>query len=154
MAGQLMTGELRSLFPWLGRDPFTFFQREMDDLFSRFFGEDEKPLAARFSPRMDMSDTDDAVLLRFDVPGITPGEISLELRDNRLTFSGERKEEEEKKGETVVCCERRGGKFSRTVTLPCAVKEDKIDAQYHDGVLTVTIPKSEAAKTRKIEIKT
>jgi HSP20 family protein len=126
----------------------------MDDLFSRFFGDDEEWLAPRFSPRMDMADTDEAVLLRFDVPGIQPGEINLELRENRLTISGERKEEQAKEGETTLCCERRGGKFSRTITLPCPVKEDKIDAQYHDGVLTVTVPKAEAAKARKIEIKT
>jgi HSP20 family protein len=71
-----------------------------------------------------------------------------------LTISGERKDEKEEKGKTFHRVERHYGSFSRSVTLPSAVAEDKVDAQYHDGVLTVTLQKTEEAKSKKIKVKT
>jgi HSP20 family protein len=70
-----------------------------------------------------------------------------------LTISGQRQEEKEEKGQTFHRIERRSGSFSRSVTLPTAVAEDKVDAQYKDGVLTVTMSKTEEARSRKIKVK-
>ncbi|MGI9327637.1 MAG: Hsp20/alpha crystallin family protein, partial [Pseudomonadales bacterium] len=81
-------------------------------------------------------------------------EIEIQLNGNVLTVSGERKEEQEEKGKTYHCVERRIGTFSRSMTLPCPVEEDEVAAAFKDGVLTITLPKTDEAKTRKIKIKT
>ena len=88
-----------------------------------------------------------------DVPGLKPEEIEIQLNNGILTVSGERREEKEEKGKTFHRIERRHGSFSRSVTLPAAVAEDKVDAQCHDGVLTITLQKTEEAKSRKIKVK-
>jgi HSP20 family protein len=129
-------------------------REEVGDLVSNFFGEagDGWPLG-RMMPSLDLSETDAGIDVRMDVPGIKPDDIDIQLSGNLLTISGHRKEEKEEKGRTFHRVERRSGSFSRTLTLPCAVKEDKVDAQYHDGVLTINMQKTEEAKSRKIKIK-
>jgi HSP20 family protein len=87
-----------------------------------------------------------------DVPGIDAKDINIEVAGNTLRITGERKEEKEEKGETWHRIERRSGSFARSVPLPCSVKEDKAEAAYADGVLTVKIPKSEEAKTHKVKV--
>ena len=104
---------------------------------------------------MDVSETDKAVEVRLDVPGINPADVDIQLSSGTLTVRGERKEEEEEKDKdrNYHRVERRCGSFSRTVTLPCSVREDEAAAEYKDGVLTITLPKSEEAKTRRIKVK-
>jgi HSP20 family protein len=104
-------------------------------------------------PAMDLSETADAVQVRMDVPGFTPAEINVQLSSNVLTVSGEHVEEEKTEGKTYHRLERRSGSFSRSVALPAPVDEDKIDAQYRDGVLTVSMPKTQEARSRRIQVK-
>jgi HSP20 family protein len=125
----------------------------MDELVHRFFGDGDDWPAAGYAPPVDMTETDDTVRLRIDIPGVDPDKIDVELRQNRLHIEGQREEGEAAKGETILRHERRTGPFSRTIALPCPVKEDKIDAKCASGVLTVSIPKAETAKTRKVIIK-
>jgi len=136
--------------PW--RDPFTAVREEVDSLLSEFVDRDLWP--KRISPRFDLAETGEAMEARMDVPGMKPEDIDIQVSGNMLTISGERKEEKEEKGEKRHRVERRWGSFSRCVMLPCAVQEDKIDAKYADGVLTITLPKTEEAKSRKIKVKT
>ena len=105
-------------------------------------------------PSLDVSETPSTVGVRMDVPGMNSEEIDIRLANGVLTISGERKEEMEEKGRTFHRVERSYGSFSRSITLPAAVAEDKVEAQYNDGVLTVTLQKTEEAKARKIEVKT
>jgi HSP20 family protein len=102
---------------------------------------------------LDLSETDTAVETKMDLPGVKPEEIEIQLNGNVLTVSGERKEEQEEKGKTYHRLERRVGNFSRSMTLPCPVEEDEVAASYKDGVLSITLPKTDEAKTRKIKIK-
>jgi HSP20 family protein len=126
----------------------------MDDLLSRFWGDEgEGWLAGRMAPSADLSETDTAIEVRVDLPGIKPSEIDIQLSGNVLTVSGERKEEKEEKGRTFHRVERRTGSFSRSITLPCAVQEQEVAAEYRDGVLAITLPKEEGAKARKIKVK-
>ena len=104
-------------------------------------------------PSVDISETDAAVEAKVDLPGVDPKEIDIQLNGNVLTISGERKEEKEDKGKTYHRVERRSGSFSRSLSLPCPVEEDEVAAEFHEGVLTVTLPKTEDAKTRKIAVK-
>jgi HSP20 family protein len=154
MTRELMRRESRGLAPLMPQRISELFN-ELEEMMSRTFGEVgfAEPAREFLAPSLDLSETEDAIELRMDLPGIRPEEIQIELSGNRLSISGERKEEEEEKGRTYHRIERREGKFSRSIDLPCPVDEDQIDARYESGVLKVRIPKSEATKPRKIEVK-
>jgi HSP20 family protein len=104
-------------------------------------------------PSLDVSETNNEVCVKVDLPGMKSDEIEISLDANILTISGERSEEKEEKGRTFHRVERKSGKFSRSVSLPCSVEDDSVMADYKNGTLTVTLPKSETAKTRKIKVK-
>jgi HSP20 family protein len=99
-----------------------------------------------------MAETDTAIEARMDVPGVTAKDIDIQISGNALTVRGERKEEKEEKGKTFHRIERRYGSFSRSVTLPCAVAESEVAAEYRDGVLTVKLPKTEESKAHKVKV--
>jgi HSP20 family protein len=156
MAGTLAK-KSTGMFPWLERGPLGALRHEMDDLMERFFGEDRDGFfPTRGLPSIDVSETDNAVEVKMDLPGVKPDEVNVEVRDNVLTVSGERKEEkesEEGNGRKYHRVERRYGSFSRSVRLPTPIDENKVNAEYRDGVLSITLPKTEEAKTRKIKVK-
>jgi HSP20 family protein len=128
---------------------------EMENLMGRLWDESEDGwFVGRNVPSIDVAETDAAMEAKIDLPGVKPDEIEIQLNGNILTICGERKEEKEEKGKTYHRLERRTGTFSRSITLPCAVAEDEVAAEFHDGVLTVTLPKTEEAKVRKIKVKT
>jgi len=131
--------------------------REMDRMFDNFFrgGEFEEAEHAltRWSPDVDIAETDDAFVVKAELPGITKDDVKITLRDNVLTIKGEKKQEKEMKKENYHRVERCYGAFQRSFTLPATVKADKIEATYKDGVLTLTLPKVEEAKPKEIEVK-
>jgi HSP20 family protein len=88
-----------------------------------------------------------------DAPGMKPEEIEIEVAGDTVHIHGEHKEVKEEKGRKYHRTERRMGSFSRMLELPYDVKEDKVAAEYKDGVLRVTLPKAEAAKTRRVTVK-
>ena len=138
----------------LSLSPFRALRDEFDQMFNRLSSDwNGSSLISEFSPACDLSETPDAFQVRLDVPGIKPDDIHIEVTDNSVRISGQRKEEKEEKGKTYHRVERRSGEFSESMVLPCSVKEDRVEADYHDGVLTVTLPKAEAAKTRTVKIK-
>jgi len=139
------------LSTFFGRAPLWSLRNEMDNLMSSFSG--DGGLVAGFDAMLDMSETDDEIEVRMDVPGILPEEIEVEVSGNTLFITGERKEEKETKGKTYHRIERTYGSFSRSVTLPCDVESDHIEAQCENGVLTVTLPKSDFRKPQKITVK-
>jgi HSP20 family protein len=127
----------------------------MEQLVSRAFGEDVALWPSeRILPSLDLAETAASVEVRMDIPGMEAKDIDIQVNGNLLTISGERKEEHEEKGKTFHRVERRVGSFSRTVTLPCPVREEVVDAQYKSGILTVKLPKTEEAKAKKITVKT
>lgn len=108
-------------------------------------------------PRLDVIDKEDAVKLVAELPGLEDKDIDVQVTDSTLTLSGEKKEETEKgdkEGDYYVC-ERRFGSFRRSIPLPEGIDQDKIDAHFRNGVLTVNLPKKPEAKapSRKIEVK-
>lgn len=135
-------------------DPFTTLQEEMNELRARLLGDGgEGWFAGPIVPALDLSETDALVEVRMDLPGITAKDIDIQISGNVLTVSGQREEEKEEKGKTFHRVERRYGSFSRSVTLPCAVAESAVTAEYRDGVLIVKLPKTEEAKAHKIKVK-
>ena len=129
-------------------------QTEMNRLFNAAF--DTTPPgnggARRWSPAMDLLETDEQFVLRADLPGMTENDVSIELEDNVLTVSGERKTEREDKREGFYRMERAFGTFSRSLTLPKGVDPEAVSAQFDRGVLEVRIPKPEQRKPRRINI--
>ena len=132
--------------------------REMDNLFGRFFGETgltERTEGKFFAPAFDISETDNELVIKAELPGIDPKAVDISLTGDRLTTKGEKKEETEEKGEDFHRVERSFGSFSRSFQLPCEVKEEEIKAEYKNGVLDLRLPKAEDVKrkTVKIEVK-
>ena len=153
MAGTLAERTRKSLTPWSRREPFRTLREEMQDLAGRFWGEEGDGWLLGGAPSIDLSETDTSVQAALDLPGVKANEIDIQVNGNILTVSGERKEEKEEKGRTYHRLERRVGSFSRSITLPCAVQEGEAAAEYRDGVLTITLPKSEECKSHKIKVK-
>lgn len=153
MTTDLSTRVSRALRPWFGRGPFTDLQQEMDALLRRFDTDwnGDSSLAVA-SPSVDLSETNDSLQIRMDAPGMKAEEINIEVSGNTIRISGEHKEEKEEKGKTFHRLERRSGSFTRALTLPAAVKEDKVSAEYRDGVLTINLPKTEVAKTQTVKV--
>ena len=154
MATAVAKSKSRKVRPWSRRGPLESIREEMEDLFARTFGEGADLWAVdRITPSLDLSETDGALEVRMDIPGMEAKDIDIQVNANVLTVSGERKEEREEKGKTYHRVERGVGAFSRSVTLPCPVKEEAVDAQYKNGILTIKLPRTEEAKTRKITVK-
>jgi len=102
---------------------------------------------------VDMYETDKDIVVKANVPGVRPEDIDISVVGETLTIRGERKAEERVEQANYFYQERRFGAFSRSLTLPAPVQTDKADARFENGVLTLTLPKAEEAKAKKIEIK-
>jgi HSP20 family protein len=134
----------------VGRPAWGFFDRLFEDF------ELPSPFSQEmtFTPAFDVSETENELIVKAEVPGMDQKDIDINLSDGLLSITGEKKHEKEDKNENYHCVERHYGKFSRMMRVPFEVEADKVDATYKDGVLKVTLPKSETAKPKKIEIKT
>ncbi len=139
-----------------GRD-LDALQGDVNRLFDSFFGRREAGqtnAVRRWVPPMDLAETDDQLVLRADLPGLERDEIEIEVKDNVLTISGERKAEHEKKGEGYHRIERSFGRFSRSLGLPRGIDAKRVTASFENGVLEVRMPKPEERKATRIEIAT
>ena len=119
-------------------------QDELDRLF-------ESPLTG-WSPALDVAEDKDVYTVRVELPGLKRQDIQVSLQDGALVISGERQEEKISEGTEVHRRERFYGKFQRALTLPEPVAADKVKADYKDGVLTISLPKTEEAKPKKIDV--
>jgi HSP20 family protein len=143
--------------------PFYSLQREMNSLFDDFFkGFDLAPLGRErehfniFSPSIDIKENDKEVSIKVELPGMDEKDIEVSLTDDALSIKGEKKEEKEDKSKNYYRMERSYGSFSRTAQLPTGIDSQKADAVFKNGVLTITVPKTEEAKAevKKIKVKT
>ncbi|HXK07815.1 MAG TPA: Hsp20/alpha crystallin family protein [Verrucomicrobiae bacterium] len=125
--------------------------RQFEDAFSRFFTE---PQTNRpWAPAVDIYETENELVLKADVPDVSLKDIDVRMENQTLTIAGERKFEEKKdSGKGFHRIERSYGSFVRSFAVPSAFDTDKINASYRNGVLTVTLPKKEAAKPRQIKV--
>jgi len=106
-----------------------------------------------WQPLVDTFEKDNAIEIRAELPGIKKEDVDIDVRDNVLTVSGERSHDEDVNEGDFYRRERFYGKFQRAITLPDNVDTDNIDAQYDEGVLKITVPKTEESQTKKIEVK-
>lgn len=163
----------RDLTPWsggrglspFGRDPFTSFRREMDRLFDDFFVPTLVPTEQRsfgsgaaattLRPSVEVAETDQAYTVTAELPGLEQKDVELNLRDNALILSGEKRQETSQDNGGLSYTERSYGRFERVLPFGEEVDPDRIEAKFKNGVLTVTLPKNPKAKekARRIEIR-
>ena len=143
------------LTPWR---PFEFdrIRREMDRLWDSFL--EGRPMrraedGREWLPSIDVSETKNELVIKAELPGLDPKDIDISMNNGYLTIKGEKKHEKEEKDENYHLIERSYGSFTRSVRLPREVQNDKITASFKNGVLRVTLPKSEEAKKKEIKIK-
>ena len=127
-------------------------QSEVNRVFDAFFGNGAGTRTRRWVPPMDLVETDQDLVLRADLPGVSSDDVNIDVKDGILTVSGERRAEHEEKSEGFYRVERAFGNFSRSLSLPRGVDPDAVTADFTDGVLEVRIPKPEERKPHRVEI--
>jgi HSP20 family protein len=135
------------------QDPFNLLREEMNELVNRMFGNSQIQVGNLMSPALDVAETDNAYDIHVDMPGMKAENFDIQVQGNVVRICGQREEKKEEKSAKYHCIERQTGSFSRTVTLPCDVNEDEVAAEYNNGVLSVKLPKSEQAKSKKIAVR-
>ena len=117
-----------------------------------------RPQTGRLAPvgagalAVDMYETDDAIIVKSAIPGIKPKDLDVSIVGDTLTIKGETKSEEEVKEEHYIRRERRHGSFCRSLAIPLPIVTDKAEAEFEDGVLTLTLPKAEEVKPKAIKV--
>jgi HSP20 family protein len=143
-----------ALVPWRPFEELSTLRREMDRLWERFFGELPRLqlTSAPWTPRLDMSETKDSLTIKAELPGLEAKDVEVSLSGDTFVIKGEKRQEKEEKDEQRHLAERTYGAFSRMMRLPAPVAADKIPATFKNGVLTVTLPKTEEAQQKAIPI--
>jgi HSP20 family protein len=146
-----------ALIRWEPTRELSSLQGEMNRLFNSFFetpgqGGKGAGIADRWIPAMDLVEEDEHYVLRADLPGVKEDDVNIELENNVLSVSGERKHESADKGKGFYRVERASGSFNRTLTLPDGVDAEAIVASFEDGVLELRIPKPEQRKPHRVRI--
>jgi HSP20 family protein len=144
-----------SLTPFGTRFPSVFsdFRREMDGLMSRFFQGEEGDGLQWYSPPINVAETDTGWEVTLDLPGMKPEDFDVEFKHGDLWITGERKYEHEEEGKTYHRVERQWGQFRRVIRMGEEVDAERVNAEYKDGVLHITVPKTEMARAKRIEVK-
>ena len=146
-----------ALIRWEPVAELNTIQNEMNRLFNTFFDPSAPTgrgngTTRRWLPPMDLVETPDHYILRADLPGLADGDVNIQLEDNVLTISGERKAEHESEQEGYYRLERAFGAFTRSLTLPDGVDPDGVGAHFDRGVLEIRIPKPEQKKPKTVQI--
>jgi HSP20 family protein len=129
------------------------FSQEVNRLFNTLFDQSTDAVSQRWIPAMDLVEAEDHFVLKADLPGLAEDDVAIEIQDGTLTLSGERQAEHEQKERGWFRVERQFGRFSRSLSLPEGIDPDAVTAGFHNGVLSVRIPKPEERKPRRVQIK-
>ena len=131
---------------------FGDMERMMDEFLRGWVPTRKPEETTMWAPALDVRETESDLIIEVEAPGLKPGELDISVEDGSLTIRGERKlEREEEKGELRLS-EREYGSFCRTVELPVGVQGDKATARDENGVVTITLPKTEKSKAKKIQV--
>ena len=130
--------------------------QEFEHMFNSFFGNhwhQHQPSQDNFNPRVEVTEEKDLLRLQAELPGLEKDAIKVLVEDGVLTISGEKKSQKKEEGSDYLWSEFSGGSFSRSFTLPDYIEAEKIEADYKNGILVLTFPKTEKAKPKEIEVK-
>ena len=143
------------LVRWRPRQYAPVAPYDLDRVFNRLMRSCASPVSMSeldWNPSVDVSESDDEIVVKAEIPGVSPEDMEISIDDNHLIISGEKKQESEVKDKNYYRVERSYGSFRRSLALPSGADVDSIKASSKDGVLSVCIPKSNDRKSRKIEI--
>ena len=126
--------------------------RLFDDAGRNTWRTDEPSATTTWSPAVDIFETEGEIVVKAELPGMEHKDIALNLENNVLTLKGERRFQKETKDDNYHRIERAYGGFSRAFSIPATVDEEKIRAEYKDGVLKIVLPKKEQTKPKQIRI--
>lgn len=143
------------LMPYSGSRSMDRFRKQMDDLFGRILPAREwmPAVGGDFVPAVDVKETDEAIEVTAEVPGLKAEEIDVSLSGDLLIIKGEKKEEKEEEKGGYHLVERRFGSFQRSFRLPAEVDRDQVKADHKNGVLHLVLPKGKKQAAAKIEVK-
>lgn len=130
--------------------------REINRMFDSFFrggSLDDGSYGSAWAPAVDIHERDDAYVIEAELPGLAKEDIKVSIENNVLTLRGERSSEKKDHRGEYLRMERSYGSFVRSFTLPTTIKSEKAEAEYRDGILTITVPKADEAKPRNIDLK-
>ena len=137
---------------WEPLNSLESIREEMNRMFDTSARRQPSLWGGAFAPAIDVVEEKDGFVVRADLPGLSKDDVSVAIQDNILTIKGERKSEVEQTKGNIYHQERVYGQFLRTVELPVRVEAGKVQATFKDGVLTVSLPKSEEAKPKEIKV--
>ena len=146
-----------NLIRWTPQKNLNNFRHEFEDLFNsygldKFFKNDEERLASTWSPAIDVLENKDNYVIEAELPGIDKKDVKIDITDDLLTIKGEKQTSKNQDSNNYYCTERVYGSFYRSFKLPNNVDGQNIKAEYKNGILKLSIPKTEAAKPKTIEI--
>lgn len=153
---------MNRLIPWKRNElqngstqvaPVSQVRLDWDRLFDRVLDDSWHPTNSTRGILLDLSETDEQIRLRAEVPGMSPDDLDISLSGDKLTLSGQKVDEDKSQEKGRYYSERRFGAYKRAVKLPCAVDPENVVAEHHNGVVTVTLQKAEAVRPKRIEIK-
>ncbi len=140
----------KELTRWNRSPLFAALCDDMNRMLDNFW--DESSIGMGWTPDIDIIETDNEIIVKAEIPGVDPKDIDISITDDTLTIKGEKKEEKVDKGKSYQRVERSYGSFTRTIDLPSHVKTDKVKAKGHQGILEITLPKTEKTRTKKIPV--
>lgn len=128
---------------------------EVDRLFDRFFTEPWGGVftnGARWMPSIDIAESEGQVIIKAEIPGVAPKDLEISLSGNTLYLRGEKQDEREEKGEQYYHVERSFGAFERALELPPGINPEEVNAEYNNGVVTITLKREQVSSRRKIPV--
>ena len=148
----MMVARWRPMDRWQPFRSLTDIQSEMNRMFDTVFDQSTPAGERAWAPRCDLRETKDDVVVTFELPGISEKDVHVSILGETLTVKGERRWDDNAKDDNYHRVERAYGSFERTLELPVPVQMDKVKATYRDGLLTITLPKSEELKPKEIKV--
>ncbi len=127
-------------------------QRQMNRLFDNLVGFTEEGYSTSFVPAAEIEETEQALHLKLEVPGLDPKDLNVEVTANAVSISGERKSATRTEEQGMVRSEFRYGKFQRVIPLPTRIQNNNVQAEYKDGILHLTLPKTEEEKNKVVKV--
>jgi HSP20 family protein len=140
-----------ALIRWQPFQEMETLRHQMDKMFDEIAGYNRE-VTKTWSPAVELSDTNDQLILRAEVPGLEGKDLDIQVAREAVSIAGETRYENKSEERGYLRSEFRYGKFQRTIPLPAAIKNDQVQAEFKNGILTLTMPKAEEAKNKVVKI--
>ncbi|QKD83603.1 Hsp20/alpha crystallin family protein [Thermoleptolyngbya sichuanensis A183] len=141
-----------ALVHWVPFRELETLQRDMNELLDVFNLEGDRKAGLRIAPAIELQETPDALVLKAEIPGVDSKDLDIQVTADAVAIKGERKSETHTEENGIKRSEFRYGSFSRVVPLPSRIQNDKVSAEYKDGILHLTLPKVEAEKNKVVKV--